>query len=50
MKEAFHDPDKYLVQWPNTALTESKISKFGATRTKQPDFVVSMNYQSVQQT
>ncbi|CAG8665298.1 6379_t:CDS:2 [Funneliformis mosseae] len=22
MKEAFHDPDKYLVQWPNTALAE----------------------------
>ncbi|CAG8657091.1 13248_t:CDS:2, partial [Funneliformis caledonium] len=46
MKEAFHDPDKYLVQWPNTALAESKIRKFDGSRTKQPDFVVSLNYQS----
>ncbi|RGB22392.1 hypothetical protein C1646_776154 [Rhizophagus diaphanus] len=46
MKEAFHDPDKYIVQWPNTALTESKIRKLDGSRTKQPDFVVSMNYQS----
>ncbi|PKK61061.1 hypothetical protein RhiirC2_870715 [Rhizophagus irregularis] len=46
MKEAFHDPDKCIVQWPNMALTESKIRKFDGSRTKQPDFVVSMNYQS----
>jgi hypothetical protein len=46
MKEAFHDPDKCIVQWPNTALTESKIRKFDGSRTKQTDFVVSMNYQS----
>ncbi|CAI2188268.1 16941_t:CDS:2 [Funneliformis geosporum] len=46
MKDAFHDPDKYIVQWLNTALTESKIRKLDGSRTKQPDFVVTIKYQS----
>ncbi|RGB32037.1 hypothetical protein C1646_670464 [Rhizophagus diaphanus] len=31
----FDDPDKNVVQWPNTALNESKTGKFEG-RTKQP--------------
>ncbi|GES97487.1 C2H2-type zinc finger transcription factor [Rhizophagus clarus] len=46
MKDAFHNPDKYIAQWPNTALAESKIRKLDRSRTKQPDFVVTMKYQS----
>ncbi|CAG8768546.1 18483_t:CDS:2, partial [Gigaspora margarita] len=46
MKNVFHAPDKHIVRWPNTALTESKARKFDGSRTKQPDFVVSVNYQS----
>ncbi|PKY13297.1 hypothetical protein RhiirB3_518679 [Rhizophagus irregularis] len=46
MKDAFHNPDKYIAQWPNTALTESRIRKLDGSRTKQPDFVVTMKYQS----
>ncbi|CAG8459742.1 7649_t:CDS:2 [Paraglomus occultum] len=46
MKSAFHMPDKHIVRWPNTALTESKVRKFDGSRTKQPDFVISVNYQS----
>ncbi|CAG8656323.1 16678_t:CDS:2, partial [Acaulospora morrowiae] len=44
MKSTFHDPDKHIVQWPNTALNESKSRKFEG-RTKQPDFVVSIIHQ-----
>jgi hypothetical protein len=44
MKGTFHDADKHIVQWPNTALNESKARKFGG-RTKQPDFVVSIVHQ-----
>ncbi|CAI2187763.1 7291_t:CDS:2, partial [Funneliformis geosporum] len=44
MKGIFHGPDKYIVQWPNTALDESKSRKFEG-RTKQPDFVVSVIHQ-----
>ncbi|GBC12508.2 C2H2-type zinc finger transcription factor [Rhizophagus irregularis DAOM 181602=DAOM 197198] len=46
MKNAFHIPDRHVVRWPNTALTESKVRKFDGSRAKQPDFVVSVNYQS----
>ncbi|CAG8717846.1 14172_t:CDS:2, partial [Gigaspora rosea] len=46
MKNVFHVPDKHIVRWPNTTLTESKVRKFDGSRTKQPDFVVSVNYQS----
>ncbi|CAI2193392.1 14786_t:CDS:2, partial [Funneliformis geosporum] len=46
MKNAFHVPDNHIVQWPNTALSESKVRKFDGSRAKQPDFVVSINYQS----
>ncbi|UZO18267.1 uncharacterized protein OCT59_009584 [Rhizophagus irregularis] len=38
------NPDKHIVQWPNTALDESKLRKFEG-RTKQPDFVVSVIHQ-----
>jgi hypothetical protein len=44
MKGTFHDADKHIVQWPNTALNESKARKFRG-RTKQPDFVVSIVHQ-----
>ncbi|CAG8470647.1 16023_t:CDS:2, partial [Cetraspora pellucida] len=44
MKGTFHHPDKYIVQWPNTALNESKSRKFEG-RSKQPDFVVSVIHQ-----
>ncbi|CAI2179326.1 16317_t:CDS:2, partial [Funneliformis geosporum] len=44
MKGAFHDADKHIVQWPNTALNENKARKFRG-RTKQPDFVVSIVHQ-----
>ncbi|CAB4428015.1 unnamed protein product [Rhizophagus irregularis] len=44
MKGIFQDPDKHIVQWPNTALDESKLRKFEG-RTKQPDFVVSVIHQ-----
>ncbi|CAB4383298.1 unnamed protein product [Rhizophagus irregularis] len=44
MKDIFQDPDKHIVQWPNTALDESKLRKFEG-RTKQPDFVVSVIHQ-----
>ncbi|CAG8669488.1 15620_t:CDS:2 [Rhizophagus irregularis] len=46
MKNAFHVPDNHIVQWPNTALSESKVRKFDGSRAKQPDFVISVNYQS----
>ncbi|CAG8535744.1 11165_t:CDS:2 [Funneliformis caledonium] len=46
MKNAFHVPDNHIVQWSNTALSESKVRKFDGLRAKQPDFVVSVNYQS----
>lgn len=45
MKGTFHDADKHIVQWPNTALNESKARKFRG-RAKQPDFVVSIAHQS----
>ncbi|CAI2192304.1 17732_t:CDS:2, partial [Funneliformis geosporum] len=41
MKGLFNNPDKNIVQWPNTALNESKTRKFEG-RTKQPDFTVSI--------
>lgn len=41
MKGTFHDLDKHIVQWPNTAFNESKSRKFKG-RAKQPDFVVSI--------
>jgi hypothetical protein len=44
MKSLFHDPDKHMVQWPNTALNESKSRKYEG-RSKQPDFVVSIIHQ-----
>ncbi|CAG8678438.1 17723_t:CDS:2, partial [Racocetra fulgida] len=44
MKGTFHHPDKHIVQWPNTALNESKSRKFEG-RSKQPDFVVSVIHQ-----
>ncbi|RHZ81429.1 hypothetical protein Glove_120g46 [Diversispora epigaea] len=44
MKGTFHHPDKHIVQWPNTALNESKSRKF-EKRSKQPDFVVSIIHQ-----
>ncbi|CAG8434375.1 14019_t:CDS:2 [Funneliformis mosseae] len=46
MKNAFHVPDNHIVQWSNTTLSESKVTKFDGLRAKQPDFVVSVNYQS----
>ena len=39
MKGIFHNPDKHIVQWPNTALNKSK------SRTNKPDFVVSVIHQ-----
>ncbi|CAG8722259.1 450_t:CDS:2, partial [Funneliformis caledonium] len=44
MKSTFHNPDKYIVQWPNIALNESKTRKFEG-RSKQPDFTVSIIHQ-----
>ena len=44
MKGIFQDPDKHIVQWPNTALDESKSMKF-ERRTKQPDFIVTVIHQ-----
>ncbi|CAG8476700.1 17897_t:CDS:2 [Cetraspora pellucida] len=44
MKEIFHDPDKHIVEWPNTGLDESKARK-SQGRSKQPDFVVSIVHQ-----
>ncbi|PKK70650.1 hypothetical protein RhiirC2_453551 [Rhizophagus irregularis] len=41
MRGLFDNPDKCIVQWPNTALNESKTRKFEG-RTKQPDFTVSI--------
>ncbi|RIA85442.1 hypothetical protein C1645_781843 [Glomus cerebriforme] len=44
MKSLFHDPNKHMVQWPNTTLNESKSRKYEG-RSKQPDFVVSIIHQ-----
>ncbi|CAG8640454.1 12319_t:CDS:2 [Ambispora gerdemannii] len=44
MKGIVHDPDKYIVEWPNTGLDESKARK-PQGRSKQPDFVVSIIHQ-----
>ncbi|CAG8715223.1 35175_t:CDS:2, partial [Gigaspora margarita] len=41
MRELFHDPDKHIVEWPNTEFDESKARK----RSKQTDFVVSIVHQ-----
>ncbi|CAG8565835.1 4591_t:CDS:2 [Ambispora gerdemannii] len=41
MKGLFDDPDKHVVQWPNTALNESKTRK-AEGRAKQPDFTTSI--------
>jgi hypothetical protein len=43
MKGILHDPNKYIVEWPNTGFDESKARKSG--RSKQPDFVVSIIHQ-----
>ncbi|CAG8677272.1 4555_t:CDS:2, partial [Racocetra fulgida] len=40
----FHNPNKHIVQWPNTALNESKLRKYKG-RAKQPDFVISIIHQ-----
>ncbi|CAG8678167.1 17753_t:CDS:2, partial [Funneliformis caledonium] len=34
IKKAFHDLDKYLIQWSNMTLTKSKIRKFDGSRMK----------------
>ncbi|CAG8677669.1 3447_t:CDS:2, partial [Scutellospora calospora] len=44
MRSIFHDPEKHVVQWPNTGLNESKLRKFNG-RAKQPDFTVSVIHQ-----
>ncbi|CAG8640659.1 6591_t:CDS:2 [Ambispora gerdemannii] len=44
MREIFHDPDKHIIEWPNTGLDESKARK-SQGRSKQPDFVVSIVHQ-----
>ncbi|RHZ67208.1 hypothetical protein Glove_302g51 [Diversispora epigaea] len=44
MRGFFDDPNQHIVQWPNTALEESKAGKFEG-RAKQPDFTVSVIHQ-----
>ncbi|POG58078.1 hypothetical protein GLOIN_2v946534 [Rhizophagus irregularis DAOM 181602=DAOM 197198] len=44
MRGFFDDPNRHIVQWPNTALEESRARKFEG-RTKQPDFTVSVIHQ-----
>ncbi|CAJ0925684.1 4694_t:CDS:2 [Entrophospora sp. SA101] len=44
MKGTSHHPDNHIVEWPNTALNESKSRK-SKGRCKQPDFVVSIIHQ-----
>ncbi|KAF0424038.1 hypothetical protein F8M41_006652 [Gigaspora margarita] len=44
MRELFHDPDKHIVEWPNTEFDESKARK-SQGRSKQTDFVVSIVHQ-----
>ncbi|PKC07898.1 hypothetical protein RhiirA5_500357 [Rhizophagus irregularis] len=39
-----HNPDKHIVEWPNTGLDESKARKLQG-RSKQPDFTVSIIHQ-----
>ncbi|CAG8645169.1 1421_t:CDS:2, partial [Paraglomus occultum] len=39
-----HNPDKHIVEWPNTALNESKVRKLQG-RTRQPDFTISILHQ-----
>ncbi|RHZ82782.1 hypothetical protein Glove_103g49 [Diversispora epigaea] len=44
MRGFFDDPNQHIVQWPNTALEESKAGKFEG-RAKQPDFTVPVIHQ-----
>ncbi|CAG8483603.1 6094_t:CDS:2 [Paraglomus occultum] len=44
MRGFFDSPNEHIVQWPNTALEESKIRAFEG-RTKQPDFITSVVHQ-----
>ncbi|RGB26100.1 hypothetical protein C1646_609424, partial [Rhizophagus diaphanus] len=44
MKGLFHYPDKYIVEWPNTGLKETKARKLEG-RARQPDFLVSAIHQ-----
>ncbi|POG81715.1 hypothetical protein GLOIN_2v1447633 [Rhizophagus irregularis DAOM 181602=DAOM 197198] len=44
MKGLFHLPDKYIVEWPNTGLKETKARKIEG-RARQPDFLVSAIHQ-----
>ncbi|CAB4445538.1 unnamed protein product [Rhizophagus irregularis] len=45
MREMLHDPDKHIVEWPNTEINESKAKKLQGIRSKQPDFTVSIVHQ-----
>ncbi|CAB4469016.1 unnamed protein product [Rhizophagus irregularis] len=45
MREMLHDPDKHIVEWPNTEINESKAKKLQGIRSKQPDFTVSIIHQ-----
>ncbi|CAG8712066.1 1499_t:CDS:2 [Funneliformis caledonium] len=44
MRGMLHDPNRHIIEWPNTGLDESKARKSGG-RAKQPDFVVSVIHQ-----
>ncbi|CAG8609609.1 11242_t:CDS:2 [Funneliformis caledonium] len=44
MREMLHDPNRHIVEWPNTSLDESKARK-SEGRSKQPDFVVTVIHQ-----
>ncbi|CAG8571211.1 11365_t:CDS:10 [Funneliformis mosseae] len=44
IREMLHDPNRHIVEWPNTGLDESKVRK-SEGRSKQPDFVVSVIHQ-----
>ncbi|PKY52431.1 hypothetical protein RhiirA4_470062 [Rhizophagus irregularis] len=43
MRGFFDDPNRHIVEWPNTALEESRRKSEG--RPKQPDFTVSVVHQ-----
>ncbi|CAG8678446.1 3463_t:CDS:2, partial [Acaulospora morrowiae] len=44
MRGMLHDPNRHIVEWPNTGFDESKARK-SEGRSKQPDFVVSVIHQ-----
>ncbi|RIA84851.1 hypothetical protein C1645_742008 [Glomus cerebriforme] len=44
MRGFFNNPNQHVVQWPNTALEESKARKIEG-RSKQPDFILSIIHQ-----